>query len=349
MKQYFSKQIYYLILYFKYCLLSIVIQSCTSKENIQELSDSSLLFRVEGSQLLKENRPVFYKGVNALQTYGLGNAELMDRWNIEIVREFIGNLREQPISGGAIQASDAVWYHPLQSIVDQNRAHGKITILCPFGWVNENGERTLLTGLNPLEQDFYPAYKTKMQAIARHFRDQPEVWLEVWNEPFHWNNQNNYSHELWLESMEDMVDNLRESGFDNIILVPGNEQGQSEAALLAKGQELMETRPNLLFDLHAYEKWLVDQSEAAIWQRIQELKNQNLPLLFGEIGVHNVSDLMPVLPFLNAANSAQVSVLAWLWNQNSDDRNALLTDDGVANANEDNNQWGEVYRTFLER
>ena len=111
-----------------------------------------------------------------------------------------------------------------------------------------------------------------MQAIARHFRDQPDVWLEVWNEPFHWNNQNNYSHELWLESMEDMVDNLREIGFDNIILVPGNEQGQSEAALLAKGQELMETRPNLLFDLHAYEKWLVDQSEAAIWQRIQQLK-----------------------------------------------------------------------------
>ena len=193
MKPYFSTQIYDLVFYFKYCLLYVVIQSCTSKENIQELSDTPLLFRVEGSQLLKENRPVFYKGVNALQTYGLGDAELMDRWNIEIVREFIGNLREQPISGGAIQASDAIWYHPLQSIVDQNRAHGKITILCPFGWVNQDGERTLLTGLNPLEQDFYPAYKTKMQAIAQHFSDQPDVWIEVWNEPFHWNNQNNYS------------------------------------------------------------------------------------------------------------------------------------------------------------
>lgn len=58
---------------------------------------------------------------------------------------------------------------------------------------------------------------------------------------------------------------------------------------------------------------------------------------------------MPVIPFLNAANSAQISVLAWLWNQNSDDRNALLNDEGEPNASEDNNQWGEVYRTFLER
>ena len=149
--------------------------------------------------------------------------------------------------------------------------------------------------------------------------------------------------------MEDMVDNLRESGFENIILIPGNEQGQSESTLLAKGEELMETRPNLIFDLHAYEKWLVDQSEAAIWQRIQKLKSQNFPILFGEIGVHNVSDVMPVVPFLNAANSAQVSVLAWLWNQNSEDRNALLTDDGEPNANEGNKKWGEIYRTFLER
>ena len=193
MKKYFSTQIYDLVLYFKYLILYVVIQSCASKGSLQELNDNSLLFRVEGSQLLKENNPVFYKGVNVLQTYGLGNAELMDRWNIEILREFIGNLREQPISGGAIQASDSVWYHPLQNIVNQNRAHGKITILCPFGWVNEKGERTLLTGLNPLEQDFYLAYKTKMQAIAQHFSDQPDVWIEVWNEPFHWNNQNNYS------------------------------------------------------------------------------------------------------------------------------------------------------------
>ena len=100
MKQYFSIEIYDLVFCFKYFILCIVLQSRTSKYSLQELNDNALLFRVEEPQLSKENSPVFYKGVNALHTYGLGNAELMDRWNIEIVREFIGNLREQPISGG---------------------------------------------------------------------------------------------------------------------------------------------------------------------------------------------------------------------------------------------------------
>lgn len=349
MKPYLISRFYHIKHCFNFWLLIIVLQSCNTKEDLVEIKENDLFYRIEGAQIIKEDRPVVFKGVNALQTYGLGNAELMDRWNIAIVREFIGNLREQPISGSAVQGTDAVWYHPLQTIVNQNRAHGKITILCPFGWVNEDGERTLFTGLNPFEQDFYLDYKVKMNAIGEHFIDQSDVWIEVWNEPFHWNNENNYSHELWLSSMEEMVDNIRDSGFTNIILVPGNEQGQSEAAILAKGQELITHRSNLLFDLHAYEKWLVGQNEAAIRQRIEQLKSQHFPFLFGEIGVHNVSDLMPVVPFLNATESSQISVLAWFWNQNSADRNALLNDEGEPNATEYNNHWGEVYRDFLER
>ena len=349
MQTVFFLSFYNLNHYLKYFILFIVLQSCNPNKINDNVSDNTPLFRTKGAQIIKANEVVFYKGVNALQTYGLGDAGLMDQWKINIVREFIGNLREQPINGGAIQGSDAVWYHPLQSIVNQNRAHGKITLLCPFGWVNENGDRTLLTGLNPLEQSFYPAYKAKMQAIAQHFSDQPDVWIEVWNEPFHWDNKNNYSHELWLTSMEDMVDNLRASGFNNIILVPGNEQGQSEAALLAKGAALMASHPNLLFDLHAYEKWLVNQTEAAIRTRIALIQSQGFPLIFGEIGVHNVTEVMPVLPFLNAAHSTQVSVLAWLWNENSNDLNALLNDDGQPNATEANKQWGEKFQAFLSQ
>ena len=347
MKLLFLFRLYYFKLYFTFVLLLTALQSCNTEEINNNSTINNAVYETKGPNIVLKNQAVFYKGVNALQTYGLGDAERMDQWNIKIVREFIGNLREQPINGNPIQASDAVWYHSLENIVAQNRAHQKITILCPFGWVNEDGQRTLLTGLNPLEQSFYPAYKAKMQRIAAHFRDQSDVWIEVWNEPFHWNNQNNYSHDLWLSSMEDMVDNLRDRGFNNIILVPGNEQGQSEAALIAKAQDLMVNRPNLLFDLHAYEKWLINQSETDIRQRIQALRNQNIPLVFGEVGVHNVSDIMPVLPFLNATQSAEVSVMAWLWNQNSSDRNALLNDDGQPNATEENNRWGEVYKHFL--
>lgn len=302
-------------------------------------------FQSDGSNILKNGLPINYRGVNTLQTFGLGNQELMDEWDIEIVREFIGNLREQPITGDAIQASDGVWYHSMQKIADANRAHNRVTIFCPFGWVNSQGEQTLFSGLNPSSQAFYNEYKGKMQQIAMQFRDQPDVWIEVWNEPYHWNNEKDYTHELWLRDMKDMVDNLRwVNDFQNMIIVPGNEQGQSEESIIEYGENLLNGRYNLVFDLHAYEKWLQGSTEAELRNRIEKI---DFAFIFGEAGVHNVSDVMEVQHFLNASASTGTTVLAWLWNQNSDDYNALLTDDGQPHATPENNFWGQKYRDFL--
>ncbi len=306
-------------------------------------------YTIEGASILKDGVPTYYKGVNTLQTFGLGDAELMNEWNVQIVREFIGNLREQPITEDAIQASDGVWYHGLQKIADRNRANDKITIFCPFGWVNEAGQQQLFTGLNPSEQPFYEAYKQKMKAIAEQFKDQPDVWIEVWNEPYSWNNSNGYTHDRWLVDMQDMVDNLRwVDGFQNIILVPGNEQDQSENALFEKGKELLEGRYNILFDLHAYEKWLVNTTEEELTDRLQAIADDDFAFIMGEVGVQNVGEVMPVQHFLDAAKATNTTTLAWLWNLNSDDKNALLTDDGQANATSDNNLWGSRFRDFLQ-
>lgn len=307
-------------------------------------------FEIVGSSLMKNGAPAVFKGVNAMQTFGLTDSTLLQEWEVEITREFIGNLREQPIDGGAIQGSDGAWLHPLQTIVDANRAQGRVTVLCPFGWVDSVGVQSLFTGLNPKAQWFYPDYLLKMQAIAAHFKDQTDVWIEVWNEPFHWNNQNGYSHALWLETMEELVDNLRwVSGFESIILVPGNEQGQGAAAILEVGSELLEPRYNLLFDLHAYEKWLVGTDQSDIQQRISALHDEDVALFFGEVGVQNVSNIMPVQHFCDAVAALDVSTCAWLWNTNSADPNALLTDDGLPHADSSNNYWGQVYRLYLSQ
>lgn len=311
-------------------------------------TNPTLPFSIVGGELLQNGQPVQFKGVNALNTFGIGDHNLMDEWRIEIVREFIGNLREQPIAGDAIQGANGTWLHPLQNIVDENRRHQKVTILCPFGWVDQNAKQTLFTGLNPSAQSFYGQYKLKMKDIANHFKDQPDVWIEVWNEPYHWNNENGYSHELWLKDQKDMVDNLRRVvGFQNIILVPGNEQGQSESAILSKGNELLVGRYNLLFDLHAYEKWLLNTNETDIIQRIQALKNRKCAILFGEIGVINSSGLMQTETFLSAVESTKSSTLAWLWNKNGSDQNALLNDAGQEN-NVNNNNWGNTFKRFLQ-
>lgn len=306
-------------------------------------------FIIKGADILKNGQPISYKGVNAMQTFGLEKPDLLEEWNIEISREFIGNLREQPIYGSPILASDNKWYHPLQSIVDQNRSKNIITILCPFGWVDNNGRQILFTGLNPSSQPFYEAYKLKMKQIAEHFKNQTDVWIQVWNEPYHWDNKNGYNHELWLRDMEIMVDNLRwVNGFHNIIVVPGNEQGQSENAIINQGEKLIEKRFNILFDIHAYEKWLVNTNENKLISRMANLKNMNMPFIIGEVGVQNVGGVMEVSHFLSAVRAVDISVMAWLWNRNTQYNNALMNENGQPNSTATNNYWGETYKEFLE-
>lgn len=342
-----------IVKFIKSVVLLVIFFSCAEKENPSDsnfpIPDlATLTFAIDKGSILYQQKEIRYKGVNAMQTFGLNDPKLMNDWQIKIVREFIGNLREQPIMGSPLQASDGVWYHPLQGIVDQNRAHGIVTILCPFGWVDEGGNQKLLTGMDPAQQNFYPAYKQKMKEIAKHFKDQPDVWIQVWNEPYHWDNQNGYTHDRWLKDMADMVDNLRSvTSFHNIILVPGNEQGQSEEAVLSKGNQLLKGRFNILFDIHAYEKWLLNSSKESIVARLNTVKSKNFAFVIGEIGVQNVGDPMPVSHFLEAAEYSNISVLGWLWNQSAPYKNALLTQEGVEHATAENNYWGKIFKEFL--
>jgi mannan endo-1,4-beta-mannosidase len=328
-----------------FIMMTSILFGCKTEDLVTE--NAAVLYSISNGNILKNGAPIMLNGVNTLNTFGIANQELYASWNIKIIREFIGNLREQPITGLAIEDSQTSFLHPLQNIVDANRVKNVVTILCPFGWVDEDGNQTLFTGLNPSEQEFYNAYKIKMKAIAEQFKEQPDVWIEVWNEPYHFNNENGYSHQLWLNDQTDMINNLRSvAGFNNIILVPGNEQGQSETAIIEKGATILTNQTNILFDLHAYEKWLLNSSTSEVADRINLLKNLNFSIIFGEVGVINASGLMPVNHFLSATKRTDTSTLAWLFNRNTDDQNALLTDEGLEN-NTNNTNWGTTFRTFL--
>ena len=324
--------------------ISAILAACTSKA--PEPSEEGTYKTIDGI-LYQEGQPIHIKGVNALHSFGLENMSLLEEWQVKVAREFIGNLREQPIDGEPIQAANGAWLHPLQQIVERNRESEIITILCPFGWVYPNGEQLLFTGLNPTDQDFIFEYESKMREIARHFAGQDDVWIEVWNEPYAWNNSNNYSHELWLNDMQEIINNLRSvNGFSNMIVVPGNEQGQSEDAIISKGKQLLNQFDDLIFDLHAYEKWLNNQSKNEIEARLLVLKNQEFPLLIGEVGIKNVGDLMEPSPFLEVAEKLQIHTLAWLWKREANDQSALLTEQGQPN-NLNNNNWGTTFLNFL--
>jgi mannan endo-1,4-beta-mannosidase len=97
--------------------------------------------------------------------------------------------------------------------------------------------------------------------------------------------------------MNEMVA-IRDTGNQNIIVVPVAEQGQDESVLLNKGTGFLKNKTNILYDIHAYEKWLLD-SETNINNRLELLKQKNLPIFFGETAPLNAGILMNQNPFLD--------------------------------------------------
>jgi mannan endo-1,4-beta-mannosidase len=296
-------------------------------------------YSISGTNILKNGAVARFVGANALHQYGVGSSN-MPEWQLNIAREIV-TLNAAPLTGSPVKVG-GTWYHSLQNVVNDNRANGLVTILCPFGWWN-GSESISFVGLNPSETSFWENYKTQMRAIANQFKNQPDVWIEVWNEPYWYDNSHGYSAELWLSDMKAMVDNIRSTGATNIVLVPGNESGQSEDVILSHGASLLSGRSNILFDIHAYENWLND-SKSSVKSRLQTLRNAGFAVAIGEVGPRN-STLMNPSTFLSAVLEEGNSTLAWFWKKASSDQNALLDDNGNPN-NNNNNNWGTTYKNF---
>ena len=194
----------------KTTLLSIYLSTCISITT--SYADT---FTISGTHIQQNGVNKTWRGANAMHVFG-GKSDDMNRWNMDIVREFVGDVKNVPITGGAVNVNGK-WFHPLSTIIANNRLNGKVTIITPFGW-----DGVVFSGKNPSQQPFYNAYKAKMREWATYIKNQPDVWIEVWNEPYHWQNLNYpLDHSLWLADMKDMVDNIRSTGCTNIIVVPG--------------------------------------------------------------------------------------------------------------------------------
>lgn len=329
-------------------LVSIPVLACNGDPTAAAIAPiapaippSTSTFAIVGSAIQQNGRPVTLAGANALHVYG-GTSDAMPSWRVAIVREFIRNLNDQPVTGEAIYSTTSrAYFHSLRTVVQNNRRNGLITILCPFGW-----DTLEVLGLNPSEQPFYPAYKARMRAIAIEFRNEPDVWLEVWNEPYWFDGGRGYTDELWLRDMQDMVDNIRSTGNTNVVLVPGAETGQAEGVLLAKGATLLQGRSNILFDIHAYEKWLLGNSPASVTSRIEAVQRAGLAMVFGEISPFNAGAPMDVRLVLDAAVQLRVGALAWVWKDDASDRAALRTASGDPN-DAGNAAWGTTFRRYL--
>jgi mannan endo-1,4-beta-mannosidase len=299
-------------------------------------------FTIVGNKIYNYNNRVQLIGTNAFHSFGASASNDMTAWNIDIVREFVGNVKEQPISGYPIQDANGSWLHSLQAVADSNRKNNKVTIICPFRW---NGQaNTDFTGKRPTLTSWYNDYKIKLALWATHFKNQPDVWIELWNEPYRFDRTDGYTDDIWLSDMNDLTTVIRNAGNKNIVLVPCAEQGQDESVLNNKGLGFLLNKSNIIFDVHAYEKWLL-VSSVAMSNRLQQLKQNNLPIFFGEVAPMNAGILMNPKPFLDTIHNRGISVTAWVWKYDSNDQDALLNAQSLPNDN-NNNNWGSTYKSI---
>jgi len=251
-------------------------------------------------------------------------------------------MEQQSIMGNVLLDSNGSYLYPLQTIVDSNRANNRITILCPFGW---NGKSSsVFSGLMPTQTYWWNDYKIKMAQWATQFANQPDVWIEVWNEPYRYDRTDGYTDDIWTRDMNSMVNIIRNSGNKNIVLVPCAEQGQDESVLNNKGNSFLLGKNNILFDIHAYEKWLLMPNQT-MGSRLAQLQQNKLPILFGETAPMNAGTLMNPAPFLDSVYNRGISVCAWVWKYDSSDQDALLTAGGQPN-NTNNNNWGSIFQSL---
>lgn len=330
--------------FFLFILAFSVFISCSKSETVVTPIIPQTGYAISGTKILNSGKPIQLIGVNAFHSFGSSTTSNDDikSWNMNITREFIGNVKENPIDGSPIQDANGSWLHSLQKIVDGNRLNNRITILCAFGW--DGTSATLFTGTMPTKTSWFIDYKTKLQSWAIQFKNQPDVWLEVWNEPYRYDRTDGYTDAIWESDMNTMVANIRDAGNTNIIVVPCAEQGQDESVLINKGASFLANKTNILFDIHAYEKWLLT-SNINITSRLDNSQTNNLPIIFGETAPVNAGVLMNPQFLLNELYNRGKSLCAWTWKYDETDTDALLTKTGSPNDN-NNNAWGTMYKSL---
>ena len=275
---------------------------------------------ISGTKILRDGVSAQWRGVNAPNMSGL-QASSMGGWGIDIIREYISDVNDVPVGDTSIQdPSTGQWIHGLRRIVNDNRANGKVTILCPFSWNIDGGWEEEYCGKTPRERWFYNDHVNRLRAWAWEFRNDSDVWISLWNEPY---SGNSGDYDAWLTDSAEMVDAIRSQSNNNIIVVPVSNWAQDEGVLFSKGNALKSGRSNLLFDIHCYAGWNDWQSQGDIQNRFQAVKNAGFAAMVGEVGAvigywNNQWQVRDVAKVLNAAANTGMTCLAWHWKDSSE-------------------------------
>ena len=94
-------------------LLCPLIFSC--KKNISSIIPAKEKYNITGSKIYNYNNPVQLIGADAFHVFSAGRSD-MNKWDIDIAREFVGNVKQSPLSDNVLQDATGAYLHPLQTV-----------------------------------------------------------------------------------------------------------------------------------------------------------------------------------------------------------------------------------------
>lgn len=290
-----------------------------------------------GNQIYLGGKPTQFRGTNM---WGF-RASVQDtagpaRWGAKIVRQVIDMKT----------TSDA----KIDALIADAHSRGIVTILdahyfdCACDGDAAEQQEAKFAGKDPSKTPFYAQVKSRWRSLATRHKNKPYVWFGLWNEP--WGEANKPTADGWRRQMAELVDNIRSTGAQNIILVPsGGNFAQEIEAIKAQGRALLNGRKNLVFEIHAYSRWL-KTTPTSMADRIGAVLAVG-PMIFGEFAT-TFEQFNDVQPLINVLEQKKVSALAWIW----DCRNAvasLALPDCVTPNNNGNLNFGSKVKAFLAR
>jgi mannan endo-1,4-beta-mannosidase len=274
----------------------------SSGQYVQFGSRSSANFSISGTQILDPTGKLFIPvGVNLLgpdswwntQTSGLSTLVKND-WHLNTIRLnscLPGGCPNAIASGG----QDWTVNNNLPGIVNEYTGDSIVTILALHQNTPGQYPGDGLTGDPTLASEI--SWWTN---IANTYKNNPFVWFDLMNEP---GNGSPIS-SLYLSDYTSIIDAIRGTGANNMIVVEGTQWGQdagawdannisvANSAIMTFGPQLAAKYKDIVFSVHIYDQWGINtnstttdtERDARLSDYISRVHTLNLPLFIGETG-----------------------------------------------------------------
>ena len=140
-------QTHYFLFFTQLVLFFAILNfSCNKKNTTDAPNNFTDKFTINGTKIYHYNNAVQLIGADAFHIFSAGGSD-MNKWNIDIAREFVGNVKEARLNGAVFQDANGAYLYSMQSVADSNRKNNRVTIFCAFGWDGKG--TTEFTGKRP--------------------------------------------------------------------------------------------------------------------------------------------------------------------------------------------------------